>query len=216
MVATSDPRSPLFSYVARRFQYIPVHHSATKLVELLPTRFKEYYQVSNERNLIIIDAPELIGQDLASRLQELDQPIEQVVLEAIVCVTSPESNFRFGMDWNHVVNIGGADHLKLGMSGLAFNGGASATGVDNAFADFAVTSTFVRLLSQQGYVTIRAAPRVTAKDGEKATISISRESFFTVQPNGNQLFFNNNSKRSKPHHANHHAACTRRPGRNGN
>ncbi|MCC6508235.1 MAG: protein transporter [Pirellulaceae bacterium] len=192
MVAPPNPASPLFSYVAKRFQYSPQHHPATELVELLPPRFKDFFQVSDERNIIIIDAPETIGQELAQRLQELDQPVEQVVLEAIVCVTSPESNFRFGMDWNHVVGVGGIDQLKIGMSGLAFNGSASPTGTDNAFSDFAVTSAFVRLLSQQGYVTIRAAPRVTAKDGEKATISIARETFFSLQPNNNQLLFNNN------------------------
>ena len=192
MVAAPDPRSPLFGYVSRRFQYTALHHPARKLADLLPPRFKDFYQVSEDRNIIIIDAPEMIGHDLEARLQELDQPVQQVVLEAIVCVTSPESNFRFGMDWNHVVTVGGVDEMKLGMTGLAFNGSSSSQGVSNAFSDFSVTSAFVKLLSQQGYVTIRAAPRVTAKDGEKATISIARETFFTIQPNSNQLFFNNN------------------------
>ncbi len=192
MVAAPDPRSPLFGYVSRRFQYVAMHHPARKLADLLPPRFKEFYQVSEDRNIVIIDAPEMIGKDLEARLQELDQPVQQVVLEAIVCVTSPESNFRFGMDWNHVVTVGGVDQLNLGMTGLAFEGSSSAAGVNNAFSDFSVTSAFVKLLSQQGYVTIRAAPRVTAKDGEKATISIARETFFTIQPNSNQLFFNNN------------------------
>lgn len=192
MVAPPDPKSPLYGYVARRFQYTALNHPARKLADLLPPRFKDFYQVSEDRNIIIIDAPEMIGQDLEARLQELDQPVQQVVLEAIVCVTSPESNFRFGMDWNHVVTVGGVDQMKVGMTGLAFNGSSSSSGVSNAFSDFSVTSAFVKLLSQQGYVTIRAAPRVTAKDGEKATISIARETFFTIQPNSSQLFFNNN------------------------
>ncbi len=192
MVAPPDPKSPLFGYIAKRFQYTALHHPARKLADLLPTRFKDFYQVSEDRNIIVIDAPEVIGQDLEARLQELDQPVQQVVLEAIVCVTSPESNFRFGMDWNHVVTVGGVDKLNLGMTGLAFEGSSSAAGLNNVFSDFSVTSAFVKLLSQQGYITIRAAPRVTAKDGEKATISIARETFFTLQPNTNQLFFNNN------------------------
>lgn len=192
MVAAPDPKSPLYGYVARRFQYTALNHPARKLADLLPPRFKDFYQVSDDRNIIIIDAPEMIGQDIEARLQELDQPVQQVVLEAIVCVTSPESNFRFGMDWNHVVTVSGVDQMNVGMTGLAFNGSSSSTGLNNAFSDFSVTSAFVKLLSQQGYVTIRAAPRVTAKDGEKATISIARETFFTMQPNSSQLFFNNN------------------------
>jgi type II secretory pathway component GspD/PulD (secretin) len=55
-----------------------------------------------------------------------------------------------------------------------------------------VTSAFVRLLASEGYITIRAAPRVTAKDGEKANISINRETFFSLQPNNNSLLFQQN------------------------
>ena len=191
MVAPPDPQSPLYGFISRRFQYTALNHPARKLADLLPPRFKNFYQVSEDRNIIIIDAPEMIGRDLEARLQELDQPVQQVMLEAIVCVTSPESNFRFGMDWNHVVTANGVDQLNVGITGLAMKGSANTAG-NNALSDFSVTSAFVKLLSQQGYVTIRAAPRVTAKDGEKATISIARETFFTLQPNSNQLFFNNN------------------------
>ncbi|MFM9959869.1 MAG: hypothetical protein ACKV2Q_01440 [Planctomycetaceae bacterium] len=56
------------------------------------------------------------------------------------------------------------------------------TGAAGAFSDFALTSAYLKLLAQEGYVTIRAAPRVMAKDGEKATISISRETYFSTQP----------------------------------
>ena len=191
MVAPPDPQSPLYGFISRRFQYTALNHPARKLADLLPPRFKNFYQVSEDRNIIVIDAPEMIGRDLEARLQELDQPVQQVMLEAIVCVTSPESNFRFGMDWNHVVTANGVDQLNVGITGLAMKGSANSAG-NNALSDFSVTSAFVKLLSQQGYVTIRAAPRVTAKDGEKATISIARETFFTLQPNSNQLFFNNN------------------------
>jgi type II secretory pathway component GspD/PulD (secretin) len=44
-------------------------------------------------------------------------------------------------------------------------------------------------LAQEGYITIRAQPRVTAKDGEKAHISINRETFFSLQPNNSSVFF---------------------------
>jgi type II secretory pathway component GspD/PulD (secretin) len=93
------------------------------------------------------------------------------------------------LDWGHVVGVQGVDSLKAGMTGLSFTGSASRNGFDNAFSDFAVTSAFVRLLAQEGYITIRAAPRVTAKDGEKASISINREAFFSLQPSGSNVLF---------------------------
>ncbi|MCA9192127.1 MAG: hypothetical protein KDB03_10205 [Planctomycetales bacterium] len=189
LVAPPDPESPLFRHVAVRSYYQPRNHLGSKLVELLPKRYQEFYQVSDERNLIVIDAPSEIVREISERLSELDLPVEQVVLEAIVCVTAPDSGFRFGMDWNHVVGLNNVENLNVGLSGLAFSGSASPYGLDNAFSDFAVTSAFVRLLSQEGYVTIRAAPQVRAKDGEKASISIARETFFSLQPTSSNVLF---------------------------
>ena len=192
LIAPPDPDSPLFYLIAHRYQYSPNFHDVAKLTTLLPARFKPYIQSSPERNLIVVDAPRSIGDDLMDRLRELDAPVPQIELEAIVCVVSPDSGFRFGLDWGHVVGVQGVDSLKAGLTGLTFSGAASKQGVSNAFSDFAVTSAFVRLLASEGYITIRAAPRVTAKDGEKANISINRETFFSLQPNNNSLLFQQN------------------------
>lgn len=189
LVAPPDPDSPLFSYVAERIQYAPRYHDILSLSELLPPRYKQFIQCSKERNLAIIDAPKMIAEEMLRRLQEIDRPIPQVELEAIVCVVAPDNGFRFGLDWGHVVGVSGVDSLKAGMSGLTFSGQISPNGAQNAFSDFAITSAFVRLLAQEGYVSIRAAPRVTARDGEKAKISIQRETFFSLQPANSNLLF---------------------------
>lgn len=188
-VASSEPDAPMFAKIAKRSQYSPVHHDVKSLIGLLPPRFKKYVNSSDTRNLILIDAPPDIGEEIAARIREIDTPITQVELEAIVCVVAPDSGFRFGLDWNHVVGINGVDSFKAGLTGLTFNGATSQTGARNAFSDFAVTSAFVRLLAQEGYVTIRAAPRVTTKDGEKANISINRETFFSIQNSTSSAFF---------------------------
>jgi type IV pilus assembly protein PilQ len=192
LVAPPDPDSPLFYLISQRYQYSPNFHDVAKLTSLLPARFKPYLQSSIERNIIVVDAPKAIGDDLIERLRELDAPVPQIELEAIVCVVSPDSGFRFGLDWGHVVGVQGVDSLKAGLTGLTFSGATSKQGASNAFSDFAVTSAFVRLLASEGYITIRAAPRVTAKDGEKANISINRETFFSLQPNNNSLLFQQN------------------------
>ena len=189
LVSPPDPESPLFNMISTRFQYAPRNHPPTKLAALVPKRLTQFFQISDDRNLIVIEAPQKIGEDLMNRLQELDQPVDQVVLEAIVCVSAPNSGFRFGFDWNHTLQLNNIDQVKVGLSGLAFNGAASKYGVNNAFDDFAVTSAFVQSLAENGYVTIRAAPRVTAKDGEKASIAIERETFFSLQPTNANLLF---------------------------
>lgn len=189
IVAPPDPDSPLFRHVAERTLYSPLSRKSSMLTELLPSRFQDFYQASDDHNLIVIEAPAEISCEILARLQELDQPVQQVVLEAIVCVSAPDSGFRFGMDWNHALALNSADQVNVGLSGLALNAAASPYGLQNAFDDFSVTSAFVQLLSQQGYVTIRAQPRVTAKDGEKASISIARETFFSLQPSGSNVLF---------------------------
>lgn len=185
-VAPPDPDSPLYSKISKRYQYEPLHHDVKGILLLLPVRYKKFVNSSENRNLILIDAPPELGQDILSRIREIDTPVAQIELEAIVCVVAPDSGFRFGLDWNHVVGINGVDSLKAGMTGLSFSG---SSGTRNAFSDFAVTSAFVRLLAQEGYITIRAQPRVTTKDGEKANISINRETYFSLQGSAANAFF---------------------------
>ncbi len=189
LIAPPDPDSPLFSYISQRSQFSPSFHEVTQLTNLLPPRFKPFIHASVERNLIVIDAPNEIREDILRRLRELDQPVPQVELEAIVCVVSPDSGFRFGLDWGHVVGVQGVDSLKMGMTGLSFSGAANRNGFNDAFSDFAVTSAMVKLLAREGYITIRAAPRVTTKDGQKASISLNREAFFSLQPSGSNVLF---------------------------
>lgn len=188
-VAPPDPDSPLYVKISKRYQYEPLHHDVKSILLLLPARHKKFVNSSDNRNLILIDAPPEIGEDILMRIREIDTPVAQIELEAIVCVVAPDSGFRFGLDWNHVVGVSGVDSLKAGMTGLSFSGSSSPAGARNAFSDFAVTSAFVRLLAQEGYITIRAAPRVTTKDGEKAVIAINRETFFSLQGSAANAFF---------------------------
>ena len=189
IVAAVDPSSPLFSRVSDRMEYRPTHVSPDELLKLLPQREARFVSVVDKRNLMIVEAPTEIAEPILLRLREADNPIPQVELEAIVCVIAPDKGFKSGLDWNHAVTLNGSEVLKFGMAGLAFNGQGSGQGANNAFSNFAVTAAFVKLLAQEGYLSIRAAPRVTARDGEPAKISITRQSFFTAQPNNPNQFF---------------------------
>lgn len=197
IIGLPDPTSVLFATLAEHHEYQPLHQPANDMLNTLPKRLQAFARVADKRNLILIDAPRQMAQDILSRLAKLDRPVPQVTLEAIVCVVSPDSGFRFGVDWNHSLVENGATALDIGFNSLAFAGKVSPNGLKNATSDFALTSAFVKLLAQEGHLTIRAAPRVMAKDGEKAQISIARDTFFSVQPvsananndNANTFFF---------------------------
>ncbi|MEM9366154.1 MAG: protein transporter [Planctomycetota bacterium] len=184
IVAPPDPASPLFSYVAVRQKYRPMNLEPNQLVESVPNEWLQYVTVIEPAKAILIEAPRRIADDILDRFRSVDQPIPQVVLEAIICVISPDSGFQFGVDWNHAVRLDDVENLALGASSLALSGSVSGQGLDNIFSDFSTTSAFIRLLCEHGYLTIRATPHVMARDGEQANISINRETFFSVQPPG--------------------------------
>ncbi|WP_419195244.1 type II secretion system protein GspD [Novipirellula herctigrandis] len=182
VVCPADPTSPLFPYVARRDEYRPAFLDANAMVETVPERLKQYVQLIENTNLIIVEAPAILADEILDRFAAIDQPIPQVVLEAIICVISPDSGFQFGLDWQHAVELNGENAFKLGATGLAMSGNYSPAGASALFDDFSNTSAFVKLLSENGYLTIRATPHVMAQDGEQANIAINRQTYFSVQP----------------------------------
>lgn len=189
IVGIPDPTSPLFSKLSVQLEYRPLHLSPEELGAIVGEREQKFIQILESRNRILIEAPPEIAESIQSRLIRFDTPIPQVELEAIVCVVAPDSGFKSGLDWGHAVTLNGSELLNIGMSGLSLSGAAAGRGLTNAFTDFAVTSAFVKLLAQEGYLSIRAAPRVTARDGDQAKISITRESFFSTQPQSDSNFF---------------------------
>ncbi len=193
IVAPPDPASPLFSRVAVKRDYRPLHIDSKSLMETVPAAWTKYVTSIESAKILMVHAPPNIADDIVSRFVSIDQPVPQVVLEAIICVVSPECGSQFGLDWQHAVELDGAKSFALGATGLALNGTVSGSGMDQVFSDFSNTSAFVKLLNEHGYLTIRASPHVMAKDGEQANIAINRETFFSVQPPGstgnNAVFF---------------------------
>lgn len=192
IIAPPDPESPLFSYVSSQVEYRALNVPAKHLTDTIPQRLEKYVEVIPESNLIMIDAPEDIANSIQRRFATIDQPVPQVTLEAIICVVEPDSGFQFGLDWQHAVELNGTTLAKIGATGLALSGNYSPAGGRAVFNDFAQTSAFVKLLSEHGYLTIRATPHVMAQDGKEANIAINRETFFSIQPNSsgdNGAFF---------------------------
>lgn len=193
VVCAPDPQAPLFPYVSTQLEYRPMYAKAEDLLAAPPAQMVKFVRVVEDSNTLVIEAPTQYAGLILERIRRLDRPVPQVELEAIVCVVSPDSGFRFGLDWGHALQLDGTDVLRFGSNGLALSGLVSPYGLRNAFDDFATTSAFVKLLAENGYLTIRASPRVMAEDGKKANIKIGRTTYFAIQPQGtsgsNNSFF---------------------------
>ena len=184
VICPADAKSPLFPFVSQQVEYRPKYQSAKSLMAAPPRQMTGFVRLVEDSNMLVIEAPNQYMPTILERIRRLDQPVPQVELEAIVCVVSPDSGFRFGLDWEHAVELDGETAFQIGASGLALSGSTSPNGFENMFSDFATTSAFVKMLADNGYLTIRAAPRVMAQDGEEADITIGRETFFAIQPPG--------------------------------
>ena len=190
LICDGDPESSMFGLVSQRLSYQPLHGTPDELSKMLPEQMLRYVRIANARNMLIIEAPEEIASRIYSELSQYDQPVPQVVLEAMVVVISPDSGFQFGADLGRSVSNSAGD-FNLALDGLAISGAWSGVG-NQLFSRFATTSHFLRSLEQQGYLSIRATPHVMAKNGEKAEISIARETFFSTLPVDSQLLIRPN------------------------
>ena len=185
VIGVPEPESALFSLIAERIDYQPRHLSPEELAASMPERYSQYLRLVNKRNRILIEAPAELAAAILEEMERADRPVPQVVLQAMVCVLSPEARLRFGLDASQRTPVTGHG---LTIADLALAGSGSPATLAGMFSDFAVTSFLLRLLAEDGYVKIRATPRVMAKDGEKAQINIARETFFSIQPNADILF----------------------------
>jgi type IV pilus assembly protein PilQ len=185
-IGTTDPESSLYRFLSRKVDYRSQYFAPEELTALLPEGMKQYVRAVGKRNLMVIDAPLHIAQQILDELQHVDQPVPQVSLEAVVAVFSPESSFQYGMNLKQLAE---KHAMQLDLSSLAMSGTIVPASAGYLFGKAASTSYFLRLLQQEGYVKIRAAPHVMAKDGEQAKISIERETFFATQPINPDFFY---------------------------
>jgi type IV pilus assembly protein PilQ len=181
-VGPAKTSSPLFPIISQRIEYRPKYVETKALLETVATVHRDFVSRIEGVDTVLIEAPERVATRIVARFESIDKPSAQVALEAIVCVIAPDSGQRIGLDWEHAVELDGEEALRFGVTGLGLGVDVSNAGVDAVFSDFSRTSAFVNALCEHGYLAIRAAPHVVAQDGEKASIIINRETFFSTQP----------------------------------
>ncbi|QDV68502.1 Type II secretion system protein D precursor [Rosistilla carotiformis] len=189
LVGSSDPSSTLFRYLSIKMDYQPQHYAPADLLPLLPEKLQQYVRIVGKRNLVVIHAPQELADEILRELQNADQPQPQVILEAMVTVHSPDTSYQFGMDLQQILADGTSRGINAGLSGLALSGTLSPGSIGDLFGNFGTTAYFLRCLEQEGYLDITASPRVMAKNGEEAQISINRETFFSTQPVNSDVFY---------------------------
>lgn len=187
VVALEDPQSPTFAAISRTELYRPRHLGAAQLLALLPPHCARFARVSAERNLLALSGPPATLRRVLRELGALDAPVPQVEIEAIVCELAPYHRLETGFDFEHGVPLPGGDKAGLlRFQDLAGSGAIAPMG-ELGTKSFEFYSAFVRLLATEGYVAIRAAPRLRVEDGAPAKILIGEQTYFTVSQ-GREFF----------------------------
>lgn len=180
-IGVPDPSSSLYSRIAVQELYYAQELSPEELYDLMPDRLQKFVRKSAQQQALIIEAPKRIAYDIRRRVQNIDDQVNQVVIEAIVAVFAPDTRFRFGLDFSQGIRVRGNDFINVMMQDLNLTGQYGPPQF-NDVRNFSFTSTFLQALAEEGYLTIRAAPRVMARDGHQAKIRIGRQTFFSTIP----------------------------------
>jgi len=175
IISCGDPTCPSTMEIATSKRIYLKYITAKHLKGSLP-KFSQKYVTSGERdNEILIYALPDITKHIMDIIHKLDIPREQVMLEVLVVDLWENTSDELGLDWSY-----SGPHTSFSMaSGTAgFTGLASYASV--AASNLTGLSLTLRALVAEKRASIRSRPRVATLNGEKATIDISLEEYFTI------------------------------------
>jgi Tol biopolymer transport system component len=149
----------------------PKYLTVQQVLDCMPDSKKAYLETSPERNLLIVNGPAEVADQIREYLANIDTPAPQVTLDVLVMEMSKTASRDLGLDWTHAEGHVGAQ-LPLGDFGL---GRVFYQGVDTLDEAFFVS---LSALDEKGQVHIRANPRLVALSGSSATMNIRRTKYY--------------------------------------
>lgn len=175
LVGSAKHDSPSITELAdsRRvdLRYITARH----LIASLPPSLRPYVSNGDRTTETLVFAPPETMEQILEIVRQIDVPRRQVVLEAMVVELSKETSDRLGMDWER----SGRDYrLAITEAADSFTGLVRFTSINER--NFRLLLVNLRMLVREGSAVIRSRPRVATLNGEKATIDVSLEEYFTI------------------------------------
>jgi len=175
LISCGDLMCPSFLEVADSKRLYLKYITAKHLISSLPASVRQYVSSGERPNEVLIYTVPEIMERIMEIVAKLDIPRPQVVLEVLVVELWKEASEEFGLDWEYSDH-----HNSISMTaGLgAFTGIARYTSVPKSkLTELLFT---LRALVGENKASIRSRPRVATLNGQKATIDISLEEYFTV------------------------------------
>jgi type II secretory pathway component HofQ len=175
LIGCGDSSCPSFMEVADSSRIYLKYVTAKHLKTSLPKSVQEYISSGERPNEVLLYATPEISKRIMEIIAKLDVPQPQVVLEVLVVELWEDASREFGLDWKYErqgVSAGITQGLEI------FTGIAGYTNVPaEQFTNLLLT---LKMLVGEGKASIRSRPRVATLNGEKATIDISLDEYFSI------------------------------------
>ena len=175
LISGGDPTCPsaLETTTSKRLylKYITAKH----LRSSLPKSTQQYVSSGERGNEVLIYAVPDITKHIMDIINQLDVPRRQVVLEVLVVDLWEDTSDELGLDWSY---SGPHTSFSMAESTAGFTGSASYASI--AASNLTKLSFTLRALVANKRASIRSRPRVATLNGEKATIDISLDEYFTI------------------------------------
>ena len=175
IIHCGNPTCPSFLETAESKRFYLKYITAKHLRASLPKSVQEYVSSGERPNEVLVCAASEVEKYIADVISKLDVPQPQVVLEVLVVELEEESSSQFGLDWSYA-----GRHTSVDMSqGLgAFTGVAQYTSISSQ--DFTKLLFTLNTLVGEKKASIKSRPRVATLNGDKATVDVSLDEYFTI------------------------------------
>jgi len=183
LVGSASPDNPSFALLSTTELVVPKYLRVREMAKLLSSFYDPFIKVDEESNTLAITASPEIIERVKKDLSKIDVPLRQVMIEAIVTEFSKEARKSLGIDASW---LGEKDGRTLSIITPLGNITDSSLGISYNRPDIPYKNWIydqklsLKALIQDGKVKIRANPRVVTLEGQKATIYIAKEEYYSI------------------------------------
>ncbi|MBW8034901.1 MAG: type II secretion system protein GspD [Planctomycetes bacterium] len=175
LISGGDPLCPsaLETATSKRIdlKYITARH----LQSSIPKSMEKYITTGERMNEIFVYALPEISSHVMDLVRKLDIPRQQVMLEVLVVDIWEDTTDKLGLNWDF-----SSPHTAFN----TLDGAGSFTGLGSyasiAASNLTQLSLTLNALISEKRASIRSRPRVATLNGEKASIDISLDEYFSI------------------------------------
>ncbi len=175
LISCGDPTCPSTLEIAISKRLYLKYITARHLQSSLPKSVQKYVTSGERANEVFVYAVPDISKHIMAIVCKLDIPREQVMLEVLVVDLWENTSDELGLDWEF-----SGPHTSFSMSEGAAGFAGLASYASVAASNLTELSMTLRALIANKCASIRSRPRVATLNGEKATIDISLDEYFTI------------------------------------